>query len=704
MIPEKLYIPTSTLNFNSIMSSESLSPASFYPIRGFGYKRFEKVEPNNLDNRIILYSKYPKFNIIDSELENYPMVIEVQSKDINQEIIQEQNGCFFVEETIYLNPFTTKIFFRGAQERVRTISKAEPSIETKMVPLYRNCLVIENKSVESIECGIPEINDSQKDISTHISKDRKINKLKGFLFAYLIAANKSVSGDIVSLKKHVKFLRNTLSSIITNPEGRATYKQEDQLGSLYKLINDKLRSIFLSPLLAEKSKKYQCDFPEMLRQENLFESWLRQNNLSQYQIPQFYVPSRDRDKAFESYFNKLENQILHVENSQKKSKIETSKLPNVQNTRINYIPDQKEFLSKLFNEFMAEVYTSEEFIQSRYEFAKIGGKIFKEELEDKWEGSQWQAYINALLKNLNEYSSFDIKSAKNITLESFAAFCQKGESDIDKLEDYLISSEIGDFNIAYGLWGIIFGFANMPKTLTEDLYSTDDFEYISTVYKHIYKQVHNIDLEGKLEKGQTRDLPVNWSSTVETFKPNIQEDSPIKGESSNQDLQGKLGNCKFLKASQVESICELYQKNHFKLNDKFFVDIKKIKDIGDAKIKKIKNALDYTTQETKTIQKGTLFGDAIPDVKAEFFRDSNIWYHIESIIPHEKRTEVKTEINWIQKVHNDNGYQRKAGEWVKLEDHSNYVVIKHFENNAKNRIEPKLLAQIVAILKELYPQ
>ena len=66
----KLYIPTSSLNFNNILSSESISPCAFYPRRGFGFKRFEKVELNNLDNVILLYDKYPYFDIVDSQIEN----------------------------------------------------------------------------------------------------------------------------------------------------------------------------------------------------------------------------------------------------------------------------------------------------------------------------------------------------------------------------------------------------------------------------------------------------------------------------------------------------------------------------------------------------------------------------------------------------------------------------------------------------------
>ncbi len=72
---EKLYIPTTTLNFNNILSTESISPKSFYENRNFGYKRFEIVEPSGLENSLIAYSKIPHFEINDSELDNYTLII-----------------------------------------------------------------------------------------------------------------------------------------------------------------------------------------------------------------------------------------------------------------------------------------------------------------------------------------------------------------------------------------------------------------------------------------------------------------------------------------------------------------------------------------------------------------------------------------------------------------------------------------------------
>ena len=80
----RLYIPTCTLNFNNILSSESISPLGFYARRGFGNKRFYPVFANDKEQVILLYSKYPRFKVEENDLENYPMVIEIESEDYKE--------------------------------------------------------------------------------------------------------------------------------------------------------------------------------------------------------------------------------------------------------------------------------------------------------------------------------------------------------------------------------------------------------------------------------------------------------------------------------------------------------------------------------------------------------------------------------------------------------------------------------------------
>ncbi len=712
MIPEKLFIPTSTLNFNNIMSSESISPAGFYSKQNFGYKRFEKVDPNNFDNRIILYDLYPIFEIVDSELENFPMVIEVDTRTISEDIIKEQNGYYFADETIYLNPFTTKFIFRRAQEKASTLSKAEPSIETKMVDLYNNCFKYEQRDTNSFHWHKTDIDDSKNDISKYISKDRKINKLKGFLYAYLIGTNKSVSSEMVAVKKNVKHLRNTISAIMASPDGRPSYAQEEQLKNIYKSINDNLQTIFISPILKEKGEEYKCNFEKLLKQENLYDSWLKNNNLKNYFIPRFIIPANNKDKAFGAYMQNLNSQILHYEHGRNKQKIEVSLLPIIKQYRIESIPDQQEFLAKLYNEFLEEAYSSEDFIQSRYEYAKYGGKVFRDYLKEKkkWEGSTSKDYINALLINLNEYRPFDLNSIKSLTLKSFAAFCQKGESDIEKLEEYLISNEIGDSSIALGLWGIIFGFSNMPKTFTNDLLSSKDSDYNIKVYKYIYKQLHSIDLESFARYIKPRDIVSKPShpevppwETIRIRDKSTFTDTPSQ-PIEEQNIANKLKDCK-LKPFQIDDILDLYKKNNLKIDKSLFKAIINSKNkIGKTKISDIKEALGYSASHPDKHKKQdslSLFEGIESETEKVFYQDPNVFYSIESLIPKQHKEKFKEDVAWFQ----DEYKKGVSSQYYGKANRSNSAVIGAFKRYIEKKNYSNLLDMdnIFYKLKELYP-
>lgn len=723
MIQSKLYIPTSTLNFNSIMASESISPAGFYPVRGFGYKRFQKVTPNNLENRIILYDKYPDFEVNDKELENYPLIIEIETKTINDDIIKEyKDGIYYSEQTIYFNPFTTKFFFREEREKRSTLSKAEPSIEAKMVPLYKKYFLIKEENVENFDWKPSKIADTNSNFDMHISKDRRVNKLKGILYAYLFGSNKSLPDEIVSLKKSAKELRNILSAIVSSPNGQATFKQEQHLSKLYHCINDSFYKVEgldkrLHNILKQKAEHYHCDnFIDILKGEELFETWRNKQDLRpSYSIKHFSIPysisSDERQRLFDDYIAELERNI-NIFVSTRNTNAE--KLPIIQHFgSIEQIPNQIEILKKLLNEYLNEAYTRTEFLQSRYDFAFSGGKLFRGELHEKWDGSDYQTYINSLLKNLKEHTSFDLNETSSPTLKSFGAFCQKGDDEIDKLEDYLISNSIADFRIAFSLWGVIFGFANMPKTLTNDLFLSDNNKYKSEVYKYIFKQLHGIELEGEFETwNKQEDIAIllkQDEKKTQSIKTEEKKTTTIQQQAGEIEIKyrEKIKQIPKITDSQIDSIIDILKTKQFVINDKLYDAISKTDKIFGKKtnlFKAIKESLGNTNQE-KSIQhknQNSLFENMYEPVGKDFYNDRHIFYNIESMIPDNKRKDVKTEIDWIQKVHCESGYKKKSGKWVKLEDHSNIAVIQHFENNAKNRIEESLLGQIVLKLKELY--
>ena len=134
----KLLIPTSSLNFNNLMSCESVSPFAFYMQRNFGYKTFEKVELNDFNNTLLLFEVFPKFQIPESEFVNYPMVIEVDIDSEYEGLKKIQDGIWQFDRTVYLNPFSSKIYFLTSEHKRTILSRSDSSAETKLINLYMN--------------------------------------------------------------------------------------------------------------------------------------------------------------------------------------------------------------------------------------------------------------------------------------------------------------------------------------------------------------------------------------------------------------------------------------------------------------------------------------------------------------------------------------------------------------------------------------
>ena len=119
---KKYYIPTSTLNFNNILSSESISPKAFYSIRGFGYPRWTEVEENTNKNVIMLYSQPFSFVRPKSDMEDHPMLVEIVT---DESFPMVSDGIFICDHTIYLSPWRTRFIFLSPQNKLVALSLSD---------------------------------------------------------------------------------------------------------------------------------------------------------------------------------------------------------------------------------------------------------------------------------------------------------------------------------------------------------------------------------------------------------------------------------------------------------------------------------------------------------------------------------------------------------------------------------------------------
>ena len=131
-------------------------------------------------------------------------------------------------------------------------------------------------------------------------------------------------------------------------------------------------------------------------------------------------------------------------------------------------------------------------------------KSAKNVIGSDWEDSPIRTYLNQLRRHVRG-EEFN-QSWDNGVLSSMSAVLIKGD-EWEQLLNFMQSKGMYDYRIAFALYGVLNGFANMTRDFT-DLLLTTESSYLSKVYREMYGQL--------LEKSIPQ--TTNISSTIETKK------------------------------------------------------------------------------------------------------------------------------------------------------------------------------------------
>lgn len=135
---KKYYIPTTSSNFNNILSSESISPKSFYLTRSFGYQRWDNIPENPFNHSIVLYDELRSFKRPSSDIEDHPLLIEIAlDESVENSLVKMDEHLFLSDHTIYIDPFSSRLIFFSEEDKKIALSLSDHSTETKFVHLYR---------------------------------------------------------------------------------------------------------------------------------------------------------------------------------------------------------------------------------------------------------------------------------------------------------------------------------------------------------------------------------------------------------------------------------------------------------------------------------------------------------------------------------------------------------------------------------------
>lgn len=697
----KYYIPTSSLNFNNILSTESLSPKLFYERRGFGYSRWFPVEENSIEYLTLLYDMPHMFERPKSDIEDHPMLIEI---DVDDEFPKVTDGVYYTDKTIYLNPWQTKFFFFTEKDKTTALSLSDSSLETKLVRLYQRKIYV-HQFDGTYPIALKKNTIPASDIDSLIEEDYVINKMKGLLYGYYIGANLSSTKENVQRLDALREIQNIFSSVLSSYDKTPSSAQRLRLNELFDYLDSQ------QPIYSDLEK----EFGDRHTVDRIFAIFKRNG---------YVFTSINRKKLIHSLQEDGDNNQsmtwINCEIAHTKSLMESS--------RVKLDPDDAEIIVSSKDKVVAPKTIEDNLMANLFVCwvnevlcaKSFNGKInsIKELLSDEitksaknvigsdWEDSPVRTYLNQLRRHVRGEEFF--QSWDNDVLSSMSAVLIKGD-EWEQLLNFMQSKGMYDYRIAFALYGVLNGFANMTRDFT-DLLLTTESSYLSKVYREMYGQL--------LEKSIPETTHI--SSTIETKKT---EKEILEEETQTNIVQNPEG--KKLKDWQTEIrefTASVNKKNKQKLlnsleeaftqngdNQDYFVFITMLDNYegwkpgksGPSKAwtrlqehyvpdynQRIGKVVKKQNQSKKPIQQEKWLFSGIPEeqhnyhpinaTSVNFVDDTNARNFIlsRSYLPNEVRDVLGKKINSFQKDYAPNGYYYGREDSPRTNDNT----IKHFIN------------------------
>lgn len=529
----KVYIPFNSNDFNSVFTTLSISPCSFYPNRKYSFKRATTTYLNESEDFLVGYEK-PIFHNLELDKDyGFPILIEVEKAESEWQTTENGLNYIIIDNTVFLlNNF--KLLFRREKELNETFAKSLKSIEAKYIALAN-----QNSEVIKADCFVNEIPSIQFPLvnvnfnSLTFYKERKLNRILGATLGSSIAYTNLTTKEWKEISILLRFLNNNLSLLLNKVTDNNEFEKKQVLNYIDNILKVYLRvetveetimlgsnSSFTSELLntLKQSKIFgisafnlliegslvtpKADLPLSLKLEKLKRAI---NSKFNSKYPSNYIERVNN--TFSDVRNKIEDEINL---SRKNNKLTSDVLfrPQFVNGKIKIsIPEglleneKKYFLQSLI--FFIEndnIPDLETFFTNRNSILIDLAKHFKDNI-DNFDGSNERVYLGELLKSFDSLrGGFDISRTSNEVLKSIAVLFTSGR-DLLKFIENNEREEIQSSLIYYTLWSSIYGAAILPKTLTVSI--TEDKSNLKTIisaYSEIIVEYQKHKEESHFEK------------------------------------------------------------------------------------------------------------------------------------------------------------------------------------------------------------
>ena len=509
----RVYIPFNSNDFNSVFTTLSISPCSFYPNRKYSFKRATTTFLNESEDFLIGYEK-PIFHNLEHDKDyGFPVLIDIEIEKPESEWHSTDNGVKYaiIENTVYLlNNF--KLLFRKEKELNETFAKSLKSIETKYTTLAR-----ENSKAVEFDCFVselpwlqlPSVNNSFNSMT--FQKERKLNRLLGAVLGSSIAYTNLTSKEWQEISILFRYLNNNLSLFLNKVGENYEYEKNqaleiiDKIQRIYETIEKLEESImlgsnssFTSELLItlKQSKIYNISTFNLLieglmvtsKEElplslKLIKLKRAINSKINSKYPTNYIERVNI--SFSDVRNKIEDEInLYKKNN--KLTFDSLVSPKFVNDKLEVIipesllENEKKYLVECLKFFIEtdNIPDLETFFINRKKILTDLALHFRDTI-DNFNGSEEREYLLLLLNSFESLrGGFDVSKTSNEVLKSIAVLFTSGR-DLLRFIENNEREEIQNSLIYYTIWGSIYGATILPKTLTESI--TEDKSNIKTL-------------------------------------------------------------------------------------------------------------------------------------------------------------------------------------------------------------------------------
>ena len=509
----KLYIATTTLNIDNILSTECIAPLSFYKGRDYGYNNFSPIQYIPYTNVQLLFSGIPHFQINDSEHNAFPLVIEVDflENSINCKQIGDVNNIkiYTTDDVIRLTPYNARILFFNPKDLNSAKLSCSDSLTNKLGERFSFNLCRPEFELQSVLAQVT-VEDVCNGYESKVIKDNLLNKVKGFIYGYYLGVSKSLSPNSAKLLKIQKRIYDIVASVKNDGDHNNNALQDE----LLKLDSEYKKNDPVTKQCREEWEKYLAsinipiDALDALLEkydENSFvkSSFMKKNDFTpSVSIRQYGL------RNLEGYRNALTAYTVSIVNSDRKKLLKkfsetikrTFDLDPSYETCMLAKEDAK---TNLYNKFIARIIwsgqspTPESLRTDRFNIATEITKMTKSIWEDlgmQWQDSSAQRYMNDLRQNIKNFTPFDINGHDSIILKSVAIYILKGE-DYDSLVQFCEDNSINDYRYALAIWGATIGYVKISRPIVSSLFNSPFFGY---TLKEIIYLLHNIESSGEL--------------------------------------------------------------------------------------------------------------------------------------------------------------------------------------------------------------